>query len=179
VVHNNSHILKICYLEDPNQTRIEIFNKLNDFSLFNGNSSNHTAFLNKENNVVTFTPPILVQNGMRLLSPYDAITVIKSSDVAKREVYARTSGSHFLVGRRTWGVGEFSGRPARGTIYSNAREQFASRWFAGMDFMASFAKQNFEAQVSVIWKDYLNNVANEFVRQGKIKIEGDMEIKQW
>lgn len=178
-IHNNSHKRTICYLGERTKIRKEIFDKLADFSLFNGNSTNQTAYLHKSTGVVTFDPPPLVQTGMRLGSAYDTITVITTNNPTKHEVYARTTGSHFLVGKRTWGISNRENDPLRGTLYTHAREQFASRWFHFMDLIASIKKQNFERQVEIIWTDYLNNVTDHFIKQGKITIENEIEFKQW
>ena len=179
IVHHNYHKQSICYIGDASTIRREIFEKLKDFSLFNGNSTNHTAYLNKKTGVVTFSPPASVQTGMRLASVYDAITVKTTNDAVKHEVYARTTGSHFLVGNRTWGVNIYSSDYKRGAVYTHAAEQFASIWFKSMDVAASFLKSDFESQVPVIWSDYLNNITDEFVRQKKITKEGKVEFKSW
>ncbi len=172
-VHSNKTSQSICFLGDPDQIADRIFDSLKTFSLFNGaQPGGNTVYYNRNNGVVEFFPPISQANMLRLTSSYDAITVNLTSNSAAREVYARTTGSHFLVGNRTWYI---SIDGLNGEVGTRAQEQYASWWFHLLNLAGDVAGQgDFASQVKTIWSEYIEAVTDHFVAEGVITVEGDV-----
>jgi hypothetical protein len=109
---------------------------------------------------------------LSLSSSYDAITVNLTSNSTAREVYARTTGSHFLVGNRTWYV-TINGLD--GEVGTRAQEQYASWWFYLLNLSGGIAGMgDFDTQVETIWSEYIEAVTDHYVAEGDITVDGDV-----
>jgi len=120
-------------------------------------------------NIAFFAPNgFLEQAGLSFLAR-DMVSTLLTFDDSRRRVFARTTGSHFLNGQRTWGVniGSASGK-SEITVFTYARERYATPSFRMSNAAMAIVGQSFEDVLEGLWSKYLNNIADEFISAQKV-----------
>ena len=169
--------LKLCCAGQTDKLADEIYARMKEFKDFN--SGNIASVTTSVDGFALFFPNSAAELLGSMGAGHMFVSVSLSFNDGARLVGARTTGSHFLTGTRTWGV-RSSGQ---GTIkiFTYAYENFSSPQFAVADAAISFVpfvKRDFHSRAKVTWNQYLSNIANFADSQAKICEKSGIQFEE-